>query len=307
MVPDGSRWFWKVPDTQGRRLPQTPCRLGRKIEHRAQDVPGTLHGCKGSFCSAPGFGLAHNTLAVLSLVQKSAEEGGILDLWAGPGAQMGRGNRPQVTSTQALPAHEPRLTAGQVPKGAWGGVSEQFEGMTSAVGGRGHQASRSAARGSPGQPKDTSSTSCSVTGLNSSCTAWAGHVCLHILHTAVQLVFASEVSQDSGAGAGAWSLCPPCLPPQAPELGHKDPCLPWARGGGPCCSEQGMRSSCPPSNLPQPVSFCLTAIGRHHLGSSRQTESCHFSDSAYKLNALVFAFKTTLYNIKMSGNTHANN
>lgn len=88
--------------------------------------------------------------------------------------------------------------------------------------------------------------------------AWAGHVCVHVLNNA----------------AVPWTVeplvlcCPPsthCLSslssPQASEAGHTDPCLPWSRGSGPYCSEQGMASSCLSPNAPQSDSFCLAAAG----------------------------------------------
>lgn len=82
------------------------------------------------------------------------------------------------------------------------------------------------------------------------------------------------------AGASAWL-----------ELGHTDPwccCLPCA----------GALFSFQPCPI-WPV-LSLLVDGGIVQGRANKQNWRHFSDSAYKLNALMFAFKTVLHNIKNS-------
>lgn len=43
-----------------------------------------------------------------------------------------------------------------------------------------------------------------------------------------------------------------------------------------------------------------------HMHIQVQIKSCHFDDSAYKLNVLILNLKLESYNVKTNGNMYAN-
>ena len=60
----------------------------------------------------------------------------------------------------------------------------------------------------------------------------------------------------------------------------------------------------------QVSSFCaafpLSGKNKIHMHVLTKCELCNFSDSTYRLNALIFAFETALHNIEMKGKIHVN-